>query len=136
MLFRKIIDYIIKFINDKISLWIRLLKSSVEAPILFIFKKNSGLKLYINYRGLNKITIKNRYLLFLILEILDRLAGVKFFIKINIQDKIAFYTRYNHFKYLIVFFVLYNILNICYIVYLDNILIFLLDRESYIRYIK
>ena len=36
-----------------------------------MLKKDSGLRLYIDYRGLNKVLIKNRYLLPLILEILD-----------------------------------------------------------------
>ena len=45
----------------------------VEVPILFIKKKDSSLRLYIDYRGLNKITIKNRGSLLLIIEFLERL---------------------------------------------------------------
>ena len=47
-------------------------------------KKDSSLRLYIDYRGLNKVSVKNRYPLPLISEILDRLASAKFFSKIDI----------------------------------------------------
>ena len=42
-----------------------------KAPILFIPKKDSDLRLYIDYKGLNKVIIKNRYFLLLITETLD-----------------------------------------------------------------
>jgi hypothetical protein len=51
-----------------------------------MLKKDSSLRLYVDYRGLNKVSVKNRYLLPLILEILDRLTSAKFFSKIDIQD--------------------------------------------------
>jgi hypothetical protein len=51
--------------------WIRKSILSAGAPILFISKKDRSLHLYIDYRGLNEITIKNRYPLSLISEILD-----------------------------------------------------------------
>jgi len=53
--------------------YIQRLISPAGAPILFIFKKDEGLRIYVDYRGLNKITKKNRYLLSLIGETLDRL---------------------------------------------------------------
>ena len=56
------------------------------SPILFVFKKNKGLRLYVNYRGLNKITVKNRYPLSLINKILNRLYKIKLFIKLNFKD--------------------------------------------------
>jgi hypothetical protein len=49
-------------------------------------KKDGGLRLYVDYRGLNKVTIKNRYLLPLISKILDRLSGAKYFLKIDLKD--------------------------------------------------
>src|SRR6266436_4608260 len=51
--------------------WIRPSKSLVGVLILFVPKLNRTIRLYIDYRGLNKITIKNRYLLLLVSEILD-----------------------------------------------------------------
>jgi hypothetical protein len=49
-------------------------------------KADRSLRLYIDYRGLNKVSVKNRYPLPLISEILDRLTGAKVFSKIDIQD--------------------------------------------------
>ena len=66
--------------------WIRLSTSSVGAPILFVPKKDGSLRLCVDYRGLNKITKKNRYPLLLISKTLDRLIRVKVFTKLNLKD--------------------------------------------------
>jgi hypothetical protein len=52
--------------------FIRELKSPTSALILFIPKKDRGLRLYIDFRGLNLVSVKNYYLLPLITEIIDR----------------------------------------------------------------
>ena len=52
--------------------FIQLSKSLAGAPILFVKKKDGSLCLCVNYRGLNKITIRNRYPLPLIPELLDQ----------------------------------------------------------------
>jgi len=49
-------------------------------------KKDGKLRLYVNYRTLNKLTIKNRYLLPLIPKVLDRLSGAKVYTKLNLRD--------------------------------------------------
>ena len=59
--------------------------SLINISIFFIFKKNEELYFYINYRGLNIIIIKNRYLLFLIIKILNRLYEFKIFIDLNLK---------------------------------------------------
>ena len=61
-------------------------KSPAGAPILFAPKKDGSLRLCVDYRGLNSITIKNRYPLPLITEIMDRVTGAKYFSKINLKD--------------------------------------------------
>ena len=53
---------------------------------MFIFKKNNKLRLYMNYKKLNAIIIKNRYLLFLIIKTLNRLYDVKIFMKLNLKN--------------------------------------------------
>jgi len=53
--------------------YIQRLISPADTPILFISKKNRGLRIYVDYRGFNKITKKNRHPLPLIEETLDRL---------------------------------------------------------------
>ena len=86
------------------------------------FKKSKNeLRFYVDYRNLNVMTIKNRYLIFLIREILHRLIKVKVYIKFNIiviynvlrmtfeeEWKIAFQTRYDFYEYLVMFFNLIN----------------------------
>ncbi|RAH47660.1 uncharacterized protein BO95DRAFT_358399, partial [Aspergillus brunneoviolaceus CBS 621.78] len=54
------------------------------AFILFILKKNKNLRLYIDYKKLNKILVKNYYFLFLILKILDKIIRAKYFLKLDI----------------------------------------------------
>jgi hypothetical protein len=49
-------------------------------------KKNGGIRLYIDYRGLNKLTKKNRYLLLLISETFDRLVDAKRYTKFDLKD--------------------------------------------------
>jgi len=64
---------------------IRPSQSSVGYLILFVPKKNRKLRLYINYRQLNSITKKDRYLLPLISKIQNRIKNVKIFIKIDLR---------------------------------------------------
>ena len=105
-----------------------------------------------DYRSLNKITIKNRYPLPLIEDLIDRLGRAKYFSKVDLQNayhririkpsdqwKTAFRTRYGHFEYTVIPFGLTNapatfqayihkalagFLNVFCIVYMDDILIF------------
>ena len=59
--------------------FIRPSKFPTRVPIVFDKKPNSFLRLYINYQGLNNLTIKNRYLLPLICKFLDRLDHAKWY---------------------------------------------------------
>jgi hypothetical protein len=64
-----------KYIDEYLARgWIRTSKSAAGAPILFVKKKDGTLRLCVDYRGLNKITIKNRGSLPLIMESLERLS--------------------------------------------------------------
>jgi len=65
--------------------FIRFSRLSAALLDLFIFKINKGFRLYVNYKDLNIITIKNRYLLLLIKKIFDRVTKAKFFIKLDIK---------------------------------------------------
>ena len=100
---------------------IRPSKSPAGAPILFAPKKNGKLRLCVDYRGLNKVTVKNRYPLPLMTELRDRVAGANWFTKIDLRNgyhlirikegdewKTAFRTRYGHFEYLVMPFGLAN----------------------------
>ena len=61
-------------------------KSPVGAPILFVRKKDSSLRLCVDYRGLNNLTIKNYYPLPLISESLDCLGCAKRFTQLDLTN--------------------------------------------------
>ena len=96
---------------------IRTFSSLCNLPIIFVEKKdkNDPLRLVINYRGLNNIIILVRYPIPLINELQDRLAGAKYFIKIDLKLgfyfvrmaegekwKTAFCYRYSLFKFRVI----------------------------------
>ena len=96
-------------------------KSPARAPILFVKKKDGSLRMCMDYRGLNKITVKNRYPLPLISRLSDQLNQAKIYTKIDFQGaynlvrikvgdewKIAFRRRYGHFEYNVMPFGLTN----------------------------
>jgi hypothetical protein len=144
--------------------WIRRSESPAGAPVLFVPKKDGSLRLCVDYRGLNAITIKNRCPLPLISETLDRLSGSVVFSKLDLKDayhrigiegkdtwKTAFRTRYGHFEYLVMPFGLTNapatfqayinkalagyVDDFC-VVYLDDILIYSSSREKHVEHVR
>ena len=64
-----------KYLEDNLSKsWIRASRSPAAAPVLLVKKPGGGIRFCVDYRGLNDITVKNRYPLSLIRETLDRLS--------------------------------------------------------------
>jgi len=144
--------------------WIRRSTSKAGAPILFAKKKDGSLRLCVDYRGLNAITIKNRHPLPLIGESLDRLGSASIYTKLDLRDayhririkegdewKTAFRTRYGHFEYTVMPFgltnapavfqnhinsILSDLLDICCIVYLDDILIYSQNEEEHVGQVR
>ena len=144
--------------------WIRRSKSPAGAPILFAKKKDGSLRLCVDYRGLNKVTVKNRHPLPLIAESLERLAQARIYTKLDIRDayhririkegdewKTAFRTRYGHFEYTVMPFGLTNapaqfqaymnealagLVDVTCIVYLDDILIFSNSEEEHTGHVR
>ncbi len=145
--------------------FIRPSESPAGYPILFVPKKDGSLRLCVDYRKLNDITIKNRYPLPNISELQDRLSGARWFTKIDLKGaynlirmkkgeewKTAFRTRYGHFEYTVMPFGLTNAPASCQalvnnilrpwldqtvIAYLDDILIYTSgDKEQHIREVQ
>ncbi len=101
--------------------FIRPSKSLTEYSILFVSKKNGTKQLCVNYRQLNKITRWDSYFLLLINKLQDQLGRVKWFTSLDLKEayywvqmkegkewKTAFWTRYRHYKYIIMLFELKN----------------------------
>jgi hypothetical protein len=65
--------------------WIRVSNSPATAPVLFVRKPGGGLRFYVDYRALNKVTRKDRYPLPLIHETLQRAGKAKFYTKLNVS---------------------------------------------------
>jgi hypothetical protein len=103
--------------------FIRPSSSPWGCPVLFVSKKDKGLRLCVDYRSLNAVTIKNKYPLLRIDILFDQLAGAQVFSKIDLcsgyhqikicdEDipKTAFSMRYRLYEYLVMSFGLMNAL--------------------------
>ncbi|XP_070017380.1 uncharacterized protein [Nicotiana sylvestris] len=66
--------------------FIRPITSPWGAPVLFVRKKDGSLRMCIDYRQLNKVTIKNKYPLPRIDDLFDQLQGAKYFSKIDLRS--------------------------------------------------
>jgi hypothetical protein len=110
------------------------------APILFVKKKYGTLQLCIDYRQLNKVTIKNKYPLPRIDDLFDQLGGASIFSKIDLRfgyhqvqikgediHKMAFRTRYGHYELVVLPFGLTNALA-TFMCLMDNVLRKFLDK--------
>jgi len=135
---------------------IHLSKSPMATPVFFIKKKDGSLRLVQDYRILNSITVKNKYPLPLISELMSQLCGARYFTKLDIywgfnnihikpgdEWKAAFQTNRGLFEPLVMFFGMTNspatfqtIMNDILVVYLDDILIFTKMEEEHVQVVQ
>ncbi|PRP73007.1 retrotransposon nucleocapsid protein, partial [Planoprotostelium fungivorum] len=143
---------------------IRASKSPCGAPILFAKKKDGTLRLCVDYRRLNDVTVKSTYPLPLIDEMLDRIRTGKIFTALDLKNaywlvrikkgdewKTAFRTRYGLFEYLVMPFGLSNcpgnfqakvnsmfsdMIDVFVQIYLDDFLIYSQSHEEHVQHVR
>ena len=144
--------------------FIRPLKASFEAPVLFQKKQDGSLRLCVDYRALNKVTVRNKYPIPLIADLFDQLSNAKFFSKLDLrfgyhqvrisegdEPKTTCVTRYGAFEFLVMPFgltnasatfctlmnqVFHDYLDKFVVIYLDDIMVYSLSLEEHEKHLR
>ncbi|KAE8247514.1 hypothetical protein A4X03_0g7031, partial [Tilletia caries] len=144
--------------------FIRPSSSPAGAPVLFVPKPDGTFRMCVDYRGINNITIKDRYAIPKIDDLLDRIRGSTIFSKIDLRGaynllrisegeewKTCFRTRYGSYEYLVMPFglcnapssfqrfmndIFRNMVDVFIVIYLDDILIFSKTAHEHEHHVK
>lgn len=139
------------FIRPSVSSW--------GAPVFFVKRKDGFLQLCIDFREINKLTIKNKYPLLRIDDLFDQLQGAKYFSKIDLRSGYhqlrvknesipltAFRTRYGHFEFIVTnapVVLIYlmnrvfkNFLDKFVVVFIDDILIYSKSKKEHEEHLR
>jgi hypothetical protein len=118
------------------------------APVLFVQKKDGSQRMCVDYRSLNDVTVKNKYLLPRIEDLFDQMRGARVFLKIDLRSgyyqmkirpsdipKTAFSTRYGLYEFMVMSFGLtnalayfMNLMNKVFMEYLDRFIVVFIDN--------
>lgn len=158
-------DALREFVEENLRKgYIRPSKSPAAAPVFFIKKKDGTLRMVVDYRRLNEITVKNRYPLPLTMELVDALQKAKVFTTLDLrwgyhnvrikkgdEWKAAFRTQEGHFEPTVMTFGLTNapatfqhmmndifkdLIGVYVIIYLDDLLIFSEDESQHEEHVR